>query len=379
MADHLGHPGGRVHGGTTYYVNTIPELVEAGLELTVVFMGPRHPAAERLEARGVFPTFLGLGKWDPRSFTAFRSLLDGRPHDVLHLQSFKSHLAGRLAGRRRGLPSVVHVHDQIRMKEPLRFFQRRLGPGTAALVGVSDSVTRFGMEQYRVPPERCHTLHNGLELEPIARVSSEEGRALRLSLDSRPERPLFAVIGRVSRDKGQDQLLRAMPRILSRFPEAELWVVGEGPERGEFEDLAVQIGVSDSVSFLGQRSDIPRVLAAVDLTVAPSMAQEGLPFVVLESLAAAKPVVAFRSGGIAAAVLDGRTGLLVDQGDVEGLADAVIALLEDPERRRRLGVQGREHTESFSPRRHVERMIDIYRAAIEWHAASSGGLQRTGD
>lgn len=366
MADHLGHRGGRVHGGTTYYVNTIPELIEAGVSVTSVFMGPRHPAVERLEARGVSPTFLGLEKWDPRSFTAFRSLLDSRRHDVLHLHSFKSHLAGRLAGRQRRLPSIVHVHDHIRMKQPLRFFQRCLGPGTAALVGITDSVTRFGVEEYRVPPERSYTVPHGIDLSPMFRAAAAQGRRVRRELGTPPEQPLLAVIGRVNTDKGQDQLLRTMPKILAESPEAELWVVGEGPDRAEFEALAGELGVDRSVKFLGQRSDIPAVLAAVDFTVMPSMWQEGFGLVALESLAAGKPVVAFRSGGVATVVQHEHTGLLVDQGDLDGLADAVLRLLEDPDQRRRLGEQGREHAKSFDPDLHVERMVDVYRRAIAW-------------
>lgn len=365
MADHLGHPGGRVHGGTTYYVNTIPALAEAGLELTVVFMGPRHPAAETLEAEGVHPTFLGLSKWDPRSFTAFRPLLDSRPHDVLHLHSFKSHLAGRIAGRMRGIPSVVHVHDHIRMKQPLRFAQQLLGPGTAAFVGITDSVTEFGMKQYRIPDDRCYTLQYGMDLSEFYEASSREGEAVRNEFGTPLDKPLLAVVGRVNTDKGQDQLLRAMPRILSEVPAAELWIVGDGPDRGGFEQLAEDLGIERSVKFLGQRSDIPAVLQAVDFTVMPSMWEEGFGLVALESLAAGKPVVAFRSGGISTVVKHEETGLMVDQGDLGDLANAIVSLLQNPDRRRRLGRQGKKHALSFDRDLHVDRMIEIYEKTID--------------
>jgi glycosyltransferase involved in cell wall biosynthesis len=365
MADHLGHADGRIHGGTTYFINAIPALARGGLDLTVVFMGPEHPAAEKLEEEGIHPHFLGLSKWDPRSMTAFHTLLDGQRHDVLHLHSMKAQLAGRLAARARGLPAVVHVHDHILMRQPLRFFQQSLASSTAALVGITDSVKDFAQRQYRVPEERCHTVPYGMDLSAFTRAGPEDGTAVREQVGTDQDRTVIVVLGRVIADKGQDRMIRAMPAVLSEAPDAQLWVVGDGPDREAFQQLARSLNLDDAVRFLGQRSDVPAVLAAGDVSVVPSMWQEGFGFVALESLAAGVPVVAYRSGGLPTTVKDGETGFLVEQGSIAGLSTAVLRLIEDPELRHRLGARGRDHALTFTPERHAERMKSVFRQAVE--------------
>jgi glycosyltransferase involved in cell wall biosynthesis len=339
------------------------------MDLTVVFLGSWHPAAEGLLAKGINPTFLGHGKWDPRALGSVLRHLDARPHDLLHLHSFKSILLGRVAARARHLPAVVHVHDHIPLREPLRFLQRRLGESTAALVAITDSVLEFAREMYRVPGERSHKLLYGIDLGPYLRAEASDGLRVREEIGASRDAPVLAVIGRINRDKGQDQVIRAMPRILDAVPRAELWVVGDGPQRAEFEALARELGLSASIRFLGQRSDIPAVLAAVQLTVLPSLWEEGFGLAALEALAAGRPVVAYRTGGVPEVVRDGVTGILVGVGEIPGLADAVVRLLSDPALRTRLGEAGRTHSGNFGLAAHVAGTVAIYGAAIRWFEA----------
>lgn len=369
MSDHLGHPGGRVHGGTTYFLNAIPGLAEAGIHLTVVFLGSWHPAAAGLVAKGIHPTFLGYGRWDPRALRGILRQLDAHPHDLLHLHSFKSILLGRVAARARHLPAVVHVHDQILLRAPLRFLQRRLGPSTAALIAITDSVLEFARDMYRIPEERCHKLLYGIDLRPYLQAGASDGLRVREEVGAPRDSAVVAVIGRINRDKGQDQIIRAMPRILDAVPGAELWVVGDGPQRPEFEALARDLGLSGSVRFLGQRADIPAVLAAVQLTVLPSLWEEGFGLVALEAQAAGRPVVAYRTGGVSEVVRDGGTGILVPVGEISSLADGVVRLLSDPALRTRLGEAGRTHAGHFGLAGHVAGTVAIYHAALRWFEA----------
>lgn len=366
MADHLGHANGLIHGGTTYFLNTLPALRDAGYDVTPVFIAPRHPAAEQLEAAGVRPHFLGLGKRDLRCFTAFTKLLDAKPHDVVHLHSFKSHLAGRRAAHKRGIASVVHVHDQIAIKQPMRLLQRRLSSATAALVGITDSVTRHGHEQYGVPIERCHTVLHGLNLAPFVEARERHGHAVRRELSERDEARVIVMSGRLNPVKGHPQLFEAMVKVVVELPPARLWVVGDGKARGDYERQVRELGLTDRVRFLGQRGDMPAVLASADLAVVPSMWEEGFGMVALEASASGLPVVGFKTGGLATIVREGEGGLLVERGDTGALASAILSLLRDDEHRRTLGADARRVTQTFTLSRHVAAMGKVYALAIDF-------------
>lgn len=360
MADHLGHPDGRIHGGTTYFVNAIPALKAAGFDIDAAFLGPPHPSAGRLADRGVEPTFLSLGKYDLGSYGACKRLILSRRYDLVHLHSFKSHLLGRMAVRGQPVATIVHVHDQNRMKQPLKFLQGLLGPSTSALLGVSESVTEFASRHYNVPADRCSTLHNGIDIAPFGAARRTAAGKLRRDLGVPAERSVIVIAGRLTPGKGHPQLFEAMRTVVAEHPAAELWVVGAGEARDDYAAMVGQAGLDRSVRFLGQRTDMPEVFASADLAVVPSMLEEGFGLVALEAASAGLPVVAFDTGGVSSVVRDGETGIMVPRGDVAGLARAISSLLRDEPRRRALGQGGAALADSFTIEAHVAKLAQIY-------------------
>ncbi|GAA3812007.1 glycosyltransferase family 4 protein [Streptomyces phyllanthi] len=167
------------------------------------------------------------------------------------------------------------------------------------------------------------------------------------------DRPVVVCVSRLVRRKGQDTLIRAMPRILARQPRAVLLIVGGGPYEQDLRRLARDTGVADSVRFTGSVpwSELPAHYGAGDVFAMPCRTRrggldvEGLGIVYLEASATGLPVVAGDSGGAPDAVLDGETGWVVRGGSSEETADRVLALLDDPELRRRMGERGREWVE----------------------------------
>src|SRR5690606_11331326 len=123
----------------------------------------------------------------------------------------------------------------------------------------------------------------------------------------------------ISPEKGHEALIRAMPDVLQRVPRTVILVVGDGPLRTACEKRAAAMGLAHAVRFAGHRSDMPEVLAAVDVVAVPS-SSEGFPYAALEAMAARRPVVAFDVGGLPEIICSGRDGLLVRAGDVGGLA-----------------------------------------------------------
>jgi phosphatidylinositol alpha-1,6-mannosyltransferase len=186
-------------------------------------------------------------------------------------------------------------------------------------------------------------------------------------------RPLVVCVSRLVARKGQDVLVRAMPEIIRRVPEAALLIVGDGPDRERLEAMAAR-APRGSVSFSGQVSeeDLPRYYRAGDVFAMPCRTRrgglevEGWGNVFIEAAACGRPVVVGDSGGAREALIPGETGLLVDGSNVGAVADAVACLLEDPSRAEAMGVAGRER---------VERAFTWERAAVQlagWLEVAAG-------
>ena len=219
-------------------------------------------------------------------------------------------------------------------------------------LAVSRQVAAQLRERFGVRADKITQVPNAVALDRFPRAVSPA--------PARPTDPAVPhtvlTVARLDPQKGLHDLVAAAALV----PEARVMVVGEGPERRALETKIAHLGLGDRVHLLGFRSDVPDLLAGSDLFVLPSLF-EGLPLSILEAMAAGKPVVATAIGGNDEAVVDGATGLLVPPGDPQALADAIRALLRDPERRRRLGEAGRRRAEAeFSATAMVRRVAAVY-------------------
>jgi glycosyltransferase involved in cell wall biosynthesis len=160
--------------------------------------------------------------------------------------------------------------------------------------------------------------------------------------------------------KNQAMMLRALSGVLARYPQARLRIIGDGPERSGLEALAGELRISGSVEFLGFRKDVGALLAESDVFLMSSH-YEGISIAVLEAMCAGLPVLATRVGGIPEMVEDGRTGVLVPDGDVEAMAQAMGKLLDSSHDRQRLGAAGKEFLQrEFSIDMTAERYFRLY-------------------
>ncbi len=188
-------------------------------------------------------------------------------------------------------------------------------------IAVSNEVKERLRKDMAVPESKIKVVHNGIRL---ARFSRQTDPELRRELTQGSGRPIVLTPARLHSQKGHIYLLQAAALV----PDALFVLAGEGPERRSLEDVAKGLGLETRVRFLGQREDIPDLLACCDVFVLPSL-YEGLPLSVLEAMAAGKPVVATRIGGTAEAVVHGVTGMLVPPENPRELAAAIRTLLAD--------------------------------------------------
>lgn len=209
-----------------------------------------------------------------------------------------------------------------------------------------------------VPDRRILVIPNGIDVSsfPLREYSS------------RPRR--VAMVACLREEKRIDVLIAAVPRILERHPDAEFMIVGEGQCRAGLTAQAQSLGVADRVRFLGHRDDVPAVLAEADLFVLPSRS-EAFPNSVMEAMAAGLPVVGSAVGGIPELVDDGRTGYLVPPGEPGPLADALIGLMDHPDRAAEFGRAGRRRIEeTYSFDRMVSQFESLYMEQLAAREAS---------
>ena len=306
-------------------------------------------AADELRAAGVRVIGLGRGStaavW---SWTPLVRLLRRERVDVLHAHKFGSNVWGVLLGTLARVPAIVaHEHTWSYEGQPLRRFLDRelIARLSGAFVAVSQEDRRRMIEIEGVDPADAVFVPNGIDDLPEG-----DGARVRAELGIEPDAPVIGAVAVLRPQKALGSLVQAAAELRRDHPRLRVLIAGEGPEREPLEALVAELGLGEAVTLLGQRGDVPDVLAALDVAVVSSDF-EGTPLAVLEYMDAGLPVVATRVGGIPDLIVDGRHGLLVEPGDAGALGAAVGELLRDPERARELGRRGRE-------RRRAEFSID---------------------
>ena len=297
-----------------------------------------------------------------------------RPH-VLHTHTAKAGTVGRLAalvcgdGRPPVIVHTFHGHmlknefDPVR-ERVFRSIERRLAPVADALVTVSPEVRDELVEIGVAPATQFAVVRLGIELSE--RVGgAEDGAALRTDLGVPLERFTIGWVGRMTAVKQAGDVLVTVRRLRDRGCDAALVMVGDGPDRDSLERQARELGLDEGVFFVGFQQDVGPWFHAFDALLLPSRS-EGTPVSAIESLAAGKPVVATRVGGVADVVHEGEDGFLVAFGDADGAADRLQRLAADPALRRRLGEAGRRRIlQRYRVPRLVEDIDRLYRSLLE--------------
>ena len=262
--------------------------------------------------------------------------------DVVHTHLFTADTYGRLAARIAGVPAVFStVHNIVNpwkgsgRKAIDRLFARL----STAVVGCSEEVTQTLASRDKIPVAKLVSIPNGIDLQ---KFSSFSGAGVREEFGLPVERQLIGVVGRLHEQKAHDDLFRALallPQVRAR--QLTCLVIGTGDLLAPLTQLVKELGLEDCVIFTGMRTDVPRLVAALDVFVMSSR-WEGLPIALLEAMASAKAVLCTRVGGIPDVVIDGDNGVLVNAGDVAHFAQRLDALLQDADLRQRLGHRARE-------------------------------------
>ncbi len=263
------------------------------------------------------------GKADIKTIFSIKKFIKDNGIDIIHTHGYKSNFYGLIAAKLLKKPAVSTCHNWIPQYETyyrsdkytLRFFNK--------VVGVSESV-RNELLKNNVREDKISIIFNGVNINRFEECSND----LRDEFQIAKKVKVIGTVARFTEEKGLLNLVETAREISNTFENVRFMIVGDGPLRGELEKKSAELGIAGKVIFTGLRSDLPEVYSTFDIFVLPSL-QEGLPMVLLEAMAAKKPIVATTVGAIPRVLTDRVDGLLVSPGDIDGLKAAIISLLRN--------------------------------------------------
>jgi glycosyltransferase involved in cell wall biosynthesis len=364
-------------GGVEEHVALLAEaLPRYGVTPIVVCAGlpGLAPLLQRLDAAGVERVEIDYRAGGLTKFTGLHQLrrfLAEFRVDLIHVQLISTS-GGRLpmlAARLSRVPTIATHHLAPHAPPPRsrRLVRAPYLRSVDTFIAVSESNRVRQIAHMGLAAEKVVTIYNGIPLPPPIDAACRRSarKRLRFIMGVSEDAPVIGMVGRLYDQKGHTYLLQALPALHARFPELRVGIVGDGdlwePLRAEAEAR----GVASLISWLGFRSDVEVLMPGFDALAMPSD-YEGLPFVLLEAMAAEVPLVASRVDGIPEAVRDGMEGVLIERGDVGALTAGLASLLESPERGRVLGAAARARLAPlFTIETMVEKTVALYREVIE--------------
>jgi glycosyltransferase involved in cell wall biosynthesis len=348
-----------ISGSEAHLLQLLPDLRERGWDVRFLMLHEDEPGAwefaRELEARGVPLNAIRLrADVDPLAFGEVVTHLTKRRPAILHTHLVHADVYGQLAGTIARVPlrlSTKHGFNEFREGRFFGIADRTVGSLAHVHIAISQGLAHYLAETEGFDEESFEIVHYGIAAgDGVAPYADAEPRLL--------------CIGRLIPIKGHLVLLRALAQARARVPGVVLDVAGRGPLEPALRSFARELGIADAVRFLGFVSPIQRAVEEAAIVVVPSLG-EGFGMVALEAMERARPVIASAVGGLPEIVADGETGLVVEPGDAEALADAIVALAGDLDRAGAMGRAGRERAvQEFTPERSVERIEGLYRTGL---------------
>jgi len=323
------------------------------------------------EKKGVKPTIIPELRreicWTDDMVSAiklFRLLKRERPH-IVHTHTAKAGAIGRIVAKMAGVPIILHTfHGHVFHSYfgswKTRFFllmERLLAHFTDRIITVTDEQRREILSYKVGSPRKVVSVPLGLELERF--LECEKGKIKReLHIDDHTK--MVGIVARLVPVKNHLCFLRSASIVLERCKNVKFLIVGDGELRELLEMEVCNLGLQNDVIFLGFRRDLEHIYADLDVVVLSSL-NEGLPVAIIEAMAAGKPVVCTKVGGVPDLVEDGKNGFLVPSDDHIAMADAIVKILDDPHLAEKMGSEGRKKVyPAYTKERLIKDMENLY-------------------
>jgi glycosyltransferase involved in cell wall biosynthesis len=340
------------------------------------------PLTDAMTHEGVHSEFVPslirpISPWhDLRALFQLNDRLQAIRPSILHTHSSKTGILGRLAGRLKGVPAVVHtVHGfafpyaTSRLVRWTYYLLEYLGGKLCdAVIVLSEEDRQIAVRKLRLAPAKVHLIPNGVDLAAYGAGDEESRRKIRAEVFHVYDRDTVCIgmVGRLWRQKNPLCLLRAAQRVLqnSHGSSVKFIFIGDGELRSELEREIAEAGLQEHIQLLGWRTDVPTLLQSLDIFALPSM-WEGMPLAILEAMASSLPCVVSNIPGNRDLVADAREGYLFPSDDDERMADRLLELLRSPEARVSMGTRARAKVAAqFTLAHRNDRIQELYRLLL---------------
>lgn len=367
----------RVGGQESALVEIVRGFDRAKIRPVVACLKEAGELAARVRAAGI-PLYSDLlsSKFDVRVLPRLvRIIRREKIRVVCTVGSGDKLFWGRLAGfvaRVDGIVATLHKTRSADGRPVVEPLNRLLTPITDAFVAVARGAAEYLIREEGLPRDKVHVIYNGVDLERF----SGEGRATaRAELGLAHDAPVAVHVAQLRPEKGHDVLLDAAAIVAAKIPTVRFLLVGDGPLRATIEGRIRELHLERTVTLLGIRHDVPRVLAAADVALLPSHARvETFPNSILEAMASGLPIVASRVGSLDEMVVDRVNGVLLPAGDVRALAQAIEEILLDPEHARAMGRSARERVaEHFTRDRAIRAREELFSSLVRARRPRASG------
>lgn len=338
---------------------------------------PGTTLAARAEAAGIESFRVGMDRGRLLSGVgSIRRIIREQGVDLINTHSSSDSWTGSIAGRLEGIAVLRtrHISSTVNANLPTRWLYGRL---CDEVITTGEFIRSQLIRDLRLDPDRVFSIPTGIAADAFNGAGDGGFRSEFGIPDTAPVVGIAAVLRSW---KGHLDLLDAMATVRGLIPDVRLLIVGEGPMRERIQARIRDLGLDGCAILTGYREDIASVLAAVDIAVMASYASEGIPQFALQAMAAGKPVVATRAGGIPEVVQEGVTGRLVEPRRPDLLSQAIVDLLNDPDGRCRMGEHAREKVaSSHSFNGMLDRLEACYRRILSKHGRACGEPRRASD
>ncbi len=353
-------------GAERFLAELVKNLDKNKIEPTICCLNWKGEWAEEVEDAGI--EVVALDKKNGPDFKALLKLIRlmrERKFDIVNTQLWESDSLGRIAAIFAGVPIIISTVQNVDLwkKWHHRIVDRMLALKTERIIAVSKAVKDFYHKEIGIPENKISIIPNAIDLNRFKKT--EESGSLLKELNLSPNDFTIICIGRLTKQKGQEYLIKAVASLKDRYPQLKLILAGSGEDDNKLKKLTEDLKIDRITRFLGQRKDIPQLLSISDALVLPSL-YEGLPLCVLEAMAAAKPVIVTDVGGNREIVEDGKNGFIVSPKDIHGLSESIKKLLSMPDKGKEMGAKGREVVlNKFSIQSISRKTEEIFVALVE--------------
>ena len=363
-------------GGERVFAQIINRLPVKKYKVTVACL-PTGAFIEKIERSGAQVKSVDMrNRFNPKIILQLASLIKTEKIDIVNSQGARADFFARIASKLAGVTATISTvqmpvggFDVNPIKKFVymaldRFSERFVD----RFIVTSDTLEKTMIETHKIGPQRVVKIYNGVETEEYCVDEGElTNRRSKFRKESCLEEnvPVVGTIGRLVWQKGFEHFIEAIPDVLKRFKKARFLVVGEGALKDKLEAKSKSLSLEDKIIFTGFRNDIKDVLAAIDIFVMPSLL-EGLPMILLEAMAMAKPIVATNIDGVKEVLNNGETGLLVTPRDPIVLSEAIVDLLNHRDKAYQMGLAARRVVEKrFGADIMVQKVEKIYEKLLQ--------------